>query len=871
VRAVARANPEDLFRRIAERSARRATAVVMAVAALSIISVLLALRLDSSAAPGSLYDQHSAASKATARLDREFGGDPVLVLIRTRREGCPGGRDCRLTDLLLTPDLIRVLSLEGCVSGNLPPGANAPASVCQKLAESKPFRIVNGPGTFINESARQISARIRSLQSRREAQAKRVSEAARKIASARGLSAAEQKRLSQQARQLAQLNALEPALRYGLGPRGAGIGDPAFVHQLVFEPSISFDAPKTRFAQLFPSRTSAVVELRPSSELSAGARRKAIELVREAVADPSFRLKSAGYLVTGGPAASAGVAADVSHELAVLLVVSLLIITAAVALLARPDRRFEPVFLVLAVVALTFGAMSVLGTSLTIASIAVLPVLAGIAACHAIGFQRTGSFPLAPAASTAIAFLLLALSPVPMVRTFGAFVAFGIALSFLLTLTLGSALAGGAPRSARPPAGAGSNVPRGGWRWLLEAAMRRPGRVLAIGAAVALLGWTLSPQSAAVSGLDRLAPQDLREVKDLGTLHRESGVDRELSVAVTADDLTAPGVIPWMVSYQKKVLARHGYTEQRPCPQAQLCPAVALAGLFGSRPVRSRAQGKALLDSVPRYFTQSVISRDRRTANISFLIRRMPLEKQREVIGDLRRQLNPPSGVRADLAGTSVLAADSAGDLESSGRWLTLLALVAVFGLLVAVHRRAEAAAALLVPVAMATGWSASMILVLGTSLNPLSAVLGVLVAGLGGYVAIVLSTRYREARATDLAPVAALGRAYERGGGLRGSVAAAALGFGVLIASDVRMLRQFGAVALFDLVVVLAGVAVVLPAALIWVEQRGPLKLPRSRTEWADLGRSAYRKARVGRPSDLLARVRRLRPHRRRREAQRP
>jgi uncharacterized protein len=205
LRAVARAaNPAELSRRLAERSVRRATAVVWGVAALSAISALLALRLDSSATTATLFDRDSAASKATEQLHREFGGEPVIVLIRTRKQGCPGGRNCRLTDLLLTPDLIRVLAFEGCVSGNIPRGAKVPAPVCEKFAESKPFRIVNGPGTFINESARQISARIRRQQGRSAAEAEQAADAARRVAAAKGLSQAEQKRLAQQARQLAQ-------------------------------------------------------------------------------------------------------------------------------------------------------------------------------------------------------------------------------------------------------------------------------------------------------------------------------------------------------------------------------------------------------------------------------------------------------------------------------------------------------------------------------------------------------------------------------------------------------------------------------------------------------------------------------------------
>ena len=46
--------------------------------------------------------------------------------------------------------------------------------------------------------------------------------------------------------------------------------------------------------------------------------------------------------------------------------------------------------------------------------------------------------------------------------------------------------------------------------------------------------------------------------------------------------------------------------------------------------------------------------------------------------------------------------------------------------------------------------------------------------------------------------------------------------GFAVLIASDIRMLRDFGAVTVIDLAAALLGVVVILPATLVMVERRG-------------------------------------------------
>ena len=54
-----------------------------------------------------------------------------------------------------------------------------------------------------------------------------------------------------------------------------------------------------------------------------------------------------------------------------------------------------------------------------------------------------------------------------------------------------------------------------------------------------------------------------------------------------------------MVAYQRTVLSRHGYTEKKPCATAELCPAVALADLFGEGRQRGRAQTRALLERLP--------------------------------------------------------------------------------------------------------------------------------------------------------------------------------------------------------------------------------------------------------------------------------
>ena len=69
------------------------------------------------------------------------------------------------------------------------------------------------------------------------------------------------------------------------------------------------------------------------------------------------------------------------------------------------------------------------------------------------------------------------------------------------------------------------------------------------------------------------------------------------------------------------------------------------------------------------------------------------------------------------------------------------------------------------VPVAIASGWSALILLAARRSLDPMSATLGALAVGLSGYGVIILSGRYREARANGESAEAAVTRAYSQGG----------------------------------------------------------------------------------------------------------
>jgi predicted RND superfamily exporter protein len=306
-----------------------------------------------------------------------------------------------------------------------------------------------------------------------------------------------------------------------------------------------------------------------------------------------------------------------------------------------------------------------------------------------------------------------------------------------------------------------------------------------------------------------------------------------------------------MSRYEKSVLKRYGYSSASGCGKARLCPAFSLPDLFSTQgatagqivpeegikssakspkasktkaPAKSskltQAQVTGLLDAIPPYFSQGVITPNRRVATLAFGIRLMSLAQQQQLIDGMRASLHPPPGVSARLVGLPVLAAKSGTEVASPLRRVeTLLASLAVVALVLLLAFGGDLRRALvpLVPIALASGWSALILFAVRVPLNPMSVTLGALVIAVSTEFSVLLSERHRQELLAGHGTVEALRRAYRRtGAAVAASGVTAIAGFGVLALSDIRMLRDFGLVTLIDLTVSLLGVLVALPAALI-------------------------------------------------------
>ena len=313
-------------------AARRPAPVLAVVVVLALVGAVLATRLDVSAGTDTLVGDGSDVYAATERWREAFGDDAVFVMVRGD-----------VADTFLGEDLGRVIGLEGCISGNVPEGAQppgGPGGPCATMAADRPVRAVYGPGTFINEAAFQLRSQFQTqLQASRE-QAAAAAQEASEQAREEGASEAEAQQAGEAAAGQVQAQFQQQvfglAARYGI--RGIpSASDPQFVSQLICDTSQPLCAPKERFSYLFPNAQggadTAIIQVRLDPGLSDEQQARTIETIRAAVGMEDWRLGTGGqYLVTGAPVVVADLTDAITGSIIVLLIAAGLVMAATLAL-----------------------------------------------------------------------------------------------------------------------------------------------------------------------------------------------------------------------------------------------------------------------------------------------------------------------------------------------------------------------------------------------------------------------------------------------------------------------------------------------------------------------------------------------------------
>lgn len=776
---------------------RRLLACVVLVLALAGLAVA---QLTPEAPPSLLAGPGSEAATATRSVERNFGGEPIVVLLK-------GDIDT----VLSATNLAALRDLEG------------------RLSKLDGVQTVFGPGTFVGQTIDQI----KSVLSRELGDVGRQADQAGQQAADAARSAGRSERQQTAAREQARSQALGPLqaqyqqlfLRFGyLGL--PNLDNKQFTSALVLGPR---STPKPRFSWIFADRTHSLIAVRPRAGLSDRELRALSVQVRRLT--DQTRLPGLQTSVAGAPLVVAGLTHELSRELPRLVPVALIAMIIALLIGLGVRWRSLATLVPAALAVLLTAALGwVLGLGLTPATIAALPVILGLTIDYAVQLQvryrshrSSGAAPeqaarlaathvgpvlLLAAGVMLVGFLMLTVSSVPLVDRLGLTLAIGVICGLTSALVLTGPLLVLRDRSSGDP-------PE-----LRLPDVRIPARVrtglLAAAVVLPLAGLALTSQSTVESDIQKLAPRDMPALKDVERLQSELGISGQLRVSVRGRDVTDPKVLNWMRTFQSRALAKE--------PRLQPGPNLAAILASGSGGSIRRRDVARLLRLVPPYFVSAALNKSRTQAEVSFGMPLLDAEQQGDIIDGLKPLIaTAPAGTTVQVGGLVALSASSVSSLESSRPWLLLAAAFAIFLLLLGVRRRLDRAVVPLVPALLTAGVSSLFTAVTGMSLSPLSAGLEPLVLAVGVEFGLLLEARYHEARSSGQ-PEDEAARTAARTVGAPVAVAAVtvAAGFAVLGASRLGVLQQFGLLAAGELLFCAASAILLVPfLAATWGRHR--------------------------------------------------
>ncbi len=546
---------------------------------------------------------------------------------------------------------------------------------------------------------------------------------------------------------------------------------------------------------------------------------------------------------------------SMNNNIKVLLALSIAVMILVLMVLFRVRWRLLSLFMVGVGAFWTFGMMGYLSIPLTMATMGVLPILIGLGIDYSIQFHNryqeellrkrtvgdsivsslSHMFPSVGIAllATIIGFITLYISEVPMIRDFGVALTIGIILSYLVAIfLLHSILYRSDKRTPIVKLRKESTEASG----RTERILLRVGRlaisqtlwIFIVAVAFGVAGGVVDHWLPKNTDFEELMPQDITELREVRELRQIVGSGGDIRLMIEADDVTSPEVLEWLKGYEDMAFVLHSELISVNSPATLVTKAT--GGI-----IPGQEQIDTILAATPPLSLDQVLSADRTMASASFAIKDISFGEIHDLLQEMKAEAGPPAGVDVSSVGTLALGASTIDAVVGKRLTMNLICLSAVFVVLLAVYRRLSRALFTIIPVGAVIAWSSLDMYLIGIPLNPLTAVLGVIIIGICTEFMVLLMGRYEEEKGLGNSPKEAMAKAISKIGRAIVITAVTTLGgFGVLIASNFVMIRDFGIATVVGVFLCLVITIAVMPGVIVWYDNWREKKRPRRRLKRA-------------------------------------
>jgi len=779
--------------------------------------IIVAIVLTAAAVPGitmlktetgfnALVSSDSEISLGNSRYEEQFGGEPITILL----EG-------QLDDIFSTDSLSILSDFE------------------QEVSQDERYRAIIGPITLLQTAIEEANQARQAFQEQIILAQEAAAIEARQAAAAMGLNELQQEQAAQQARAKV-LQEFQPQIEQMQRIGEPSLDNPLFIAAVLYD---SEGAINQLMQPFIPDDEHALIIITPRGNMED---EEALQAVKDIEDFFSVQpLAKVNTTIVAGTKLVDAISKSMGKNFAILLGLSIVVMIAILLVMFRVRWRLLSLVMVGMAALWTFGLMGYFSVPITMTTMAVLPILIGLGIDFSIQFHNryqeevtksnsvseaiitsvSRMFPVVGIAllATIISFITLYISKVPMIRDFGMMLAIGIFISYLVGLFL-----------------LHSTIYLGDRRMpidrLKQASLKASGRIERILSRIATLavkntlpiflialifgiaGGVVDQWLPSNTDYEELMPQDITELRELRELREILGSGGEIRFMIEADDVSSPEVLGWLKEYQDKALALH----------PELISVNSLAALVSRATggvIPDKQQIQEILKSTPPLYLEQVLSSDHRIASVSFSIKYMSLEETHDLFQLLEDDAEAPADTQISPVGSLAFGASTVDAVVGTRFLMNIICLGAVLVVLSLIYRRLGSTIFTIIPVGAVIAWSSLDMYIVGIPLNPLTAILGVIIIGICTEFMVLLMGRYEEEKRQGLLPRDAMVTALSKIGRAIVTTALTTIGgFGVLIASDFVMIRDFGIATVLGVFLCLIITITVMPGLIVWFDE---------------------------------------------------
>ncbi|WFN35666.1 hydrophobe/amphiphile efflux-3 (HAE3) family transporter [Methanogenium sp. S4BF] len=596
--------------------------------------------------------------------------------------------------------------------------------------------------------------------------------------------------------------------------------------------------PAEAVSQYLSSQQLTLIFVPLDAGLSSDSQRVAIENIERVIA--SYPPPTGVSLtVSGSPAYEQQMLSEMSQSMGVLIMTALALMVIAVGLLFSHVRySLLPVAVVFIGMLNTFGIMGLFGISISMVVIGAFPVLIGVGIDYAIQFhsrlddesqrralsesvritvEKTGPSVLYAMTATALGFIAMFTSTIPMVQNFGKVCAIGVLfcyISALLIVPTYAKLVRYTPK-AKKNNHARNQAYMQHYNNQLGSIARKiagnPVPVILIFGMIAGIGYQIDSEIPINTDEDTFVPKDMPAVIDMKKITRVIGATETLPVYIRSDDIYHTDTLRWIRDFQEYELQEN----------QKIIGASSIATLIeryndGHLP-SSDADIAAVVEEIPPSELSRLTSGNMITI-IEFSLVEMSPDQALAMVNTVKSDLafhHPPAGVTAELTGSTDMFAQLITDIQNTKVTMTMLGFGLITGFLLLLYRKFSAISPI-IPIVMIVGWNSLIMYALKIDYTPMTAVLGSMTIGIACEYTILIMERYHEERKAGNDVDASIERAVRKiGTAITVSGLTTVFGFSALMMSAFEIISNFGTTTVITVGFSLIGAILVMPAVL--------------------------------------------------------